>query len=223
MSADVVKSDFWSRRRAAVVAEEEAAHASRAAEDVARAEADLEAKTDDDILAEYDLPDPDTLETPEDIRDFLSKAPLQRLKTRALRRMWRLNPVLANLDGLLDYGEDFTDSAMVIENMQTAYQVGKGMLRHIEALAEAEAAKEAEAETTAQGAEGSVEDEATDAAAEVADATDVQELDAHPAGVGEDAPQLAQAPMVPASVVADDVAHVQRPRRMTFTFQDQRI
>jgi hypothetical protein len=36
---------------------------------------------------------------------------------------------------LVDYGEDFTDSAMVVENMQTAYQVGKGMLKHVQEMA----------------------------------------------------------------------------------------
>ena len=46
-----------------------------------------------------------------------------------------MNPTLANLDGLIDYGEDYTDAATVIENMQTAYEVGKGMLAHVEELA----------------------------------------------------------------------------------------
>ena len=43
----------------------------------------------------------------------------------ALRRLWKVNPVLANVDGLVEYGEDFTDSATVVENLQTTYQVGK--------------------------------------------------------------------------------------------------
>ena len=51
--------------------------------------------------------------------------------------------MLANLDGLIEYGEDYTDKATVIENLQTTYQVGKGMLEHVMKLAEAE--KEAEA------------------------------------------------------------------------------
>ena len=43
--------------------------------------------------------------------------------------------MLANVDMLVDYGEDFTDKAMVVENMQTAYQVGKGMLKHVQEMA----------------------------------------------------------------------------------------
>lgn len=120
--------DFWSRRRAGVEAEaqvEEAVDAARVAD---AQEAQLAERSDEEILAELDLPEPEALESPDQVREFLNSAVPQRLKTRALRRLWRLNPLLANLDGLVDYGEDFTDAAMVIENMQTVYQVGKGML-----------------------------------------------------------------------------------------------
>ena len=43
--------------------------------------------------------------------------------------------MLANVDMLVDYGEDFTDAATVVENLQTTYQVGKGMLEHLKSLA----------------------------------------------------------------------------------------
>lgn len=120
--------DFWSRRRAGVEAEaqvEEDLDAARVAE---AEDAKLAERSDEEILAELDLPEPEALESPDQVREFLNSAVPQRLKTRALRRLWRLNPIFANLDGLVDYGEDFTDAAMVIENMQTVYQVGKGML-----------------------------------------------------------------------------------------------
>ena len=74
----------------------------------------------------------------------MAKAVPDRIRRRALRRLWLSNPALANLDGLLDYGEDFTDSATVVENIQTAYQVGKGMLKHVEELARQAEAEEAE-------------------------------------------------------------------------------
>ena len=65
-----------------------------------------------------------------------------RLRARALRRLWGTNPVLANLDALVEYGEDYTDAATVVENMATTYEVGRGMLRHLEAMAaKAEAAE----------------------------------------------------------------------------------
>lgn len=111
--------DFWSRRRAGVEAEEQVLEA-----EVAK----LEERPDEDLLAELNLPEPEALDSPDAVRDFLKAELPQRLKTRALRRLWRLNPMLANLDGLVDYGEDYTDAATVIENMQTVYQVGKGMV-----------------------------------------------------------------------------------------------
>ncbi|WP_120635189.1 DUF3306 domain-containing protein [Ruegeria sp. EL01] len=130
--------DFWSRRKAAVQAEVEAEHATVEAQVVAAHQAELDEKTDAEILAELDLPDPDQLQAGDDVSGFMAKAVPDRLRRRALRRLWRLNPVLANVDGLVDYGEDYTDAACVVENLQTAYQVGKGMLAHIEALAAAE-------------------------------------------------------------------------------------
>ena len=133
--------DFWSRRKAAVQAESEAE--ALAAEDriIAAQQAELEEKSDAELLAEFDLPDPDMLQPGDDVSGFMARAIPERLRRRALRRLWRLNPVLANVDGLVDYGEDYTDASCVIKNIQTAYQVGKGMLAHVEALA-AEAEEE---------------------------------------------------------------------------------
>ncbi len=143
-------STFWSRRQAAVADEALAEQESAQAVEAAEAEAALAERDDAEILQELDLPEPEELDSPEAVREFMNSVVPQRLKTRALRRLWRLNPLLANLDGLVDYGEDFTDSATVIENMQTAYQVGKGMLAHVEALA---AKAEAEADAAAKAEE----------------------------------------------------------------------
>ncbi|MHA6262378.1 DUF3306 domain-containing protein [Arenibacterium sp. CAU 1754] len=134
--------DFWSRRQAAVQAEEEAAVAAEADREVESQRAEMEAREDAEILAELNLPDPDDLKPGDDVSAFMAKVVPDRLRRRALRQLWRLNPVLANIDGLVDYGEDFTDSATVVENLQTTYQVGKGMLAHIQ-----EMARQAEAET----------------------------------------------------------------------------
>ena len=40
--------------------------------------------------------------------------------------IWKTNPVLANIDGLDEVCDDYTDAATVIENLQTIYEVGKG-------------------------------------------------------------------------------------------------
>lgn len=111
--------------------------------EVAEAQAALEEKSDDEILADLALPNPDDMQSGDDFSAFLKAAVPERLRRRALRKLWLTNPTLANVDGLVDYGEDFTDSATVVEGMQTAYQVGKGMLKHLEEIArQAEAAAE---------------------------------------------------------------------------------
>lgn len=94
-------------------------------------------KTDAEILEELGLKDPDDMVEGDDFSAFMSSAVPTRLRNRALRKLWIGNPILANVDGLVDYGEDFTDAATVIENMQTIYQVGKGMVQKVtEALDE---------------------------------------------------------------------------------------
>lgn len=125
------EQNFWSRRKAAVEAEATADTAAQ--EDAVQAEerAELEAKSDAEILTELNLKDPDTLGPGDDFSGFLKQAVPERLRRRALRKLWLSNPLLANLDELVDYGEDYTDAATVVENLQTAYQVGKGMLKHV--------------------------------------------------------------------------------------------
>lgn len=131
-------SDFWSRRKAAVKAAEAAEREDLEAAQLAEVRAALEEKSDEEILEELDLPNPDDLAENDDFSKFLSAAVPERLRRRALRRLWTLNPVLANIDGLVDYGEDFTDAATVVENLQTVYQVGKGMFDKFAELAETE-------------------------------------------------------------------------------------
>ena len=143
----IKETDFWSRRKAGVEAEAQVAVQAQQAEEAAVLAADQAEKTDIELLEELGLPDPDNMMMGDDFSAFMSKAVPDRLRRRALRRLWLANPALANLDGLLDYGEDFTDSATVIENMQTAYQVGKGMTEHVLEMvrqAEEEAARVAQ-------------------------------------------------------------------------------
>lgn len=98
-----------------------------------------------ELLEQLGLPDPDTLQAGDDFSAFMPKTVPDFLRRRALRRLWGSNPVLANVDGLVDYGQDFTDAAMVPEVLNTVYQVGRGMVSKVEKalddLAEAEAAQ----------------------------------------------------------------------------------
>ncbi len=189
--------DFWSRRKAAVAGEE---RARQRVADEARADAAGQAvdeKSDAEVLSELNLPDPDTLGQGDDFSAFMAKAVPDRLRRRALRRLWISNPILANLDELVDYGEDFTDAATVVEHLQTAYQVGKGMLGHLQAQDEAD---EADAPPRAAAeADARAEPEAVSAEA------GADSLDESPAPDGE----------------GEEVTAERRAkRRMRFTFAD---
>lgn len=141
-----------------------------AARRAAQAQTEVEAaeKTDDEILAELGLRAPEDLGEGEDFKAFLREAVPARIQRRALRALWRSNPVLANVDMLVDYGGDFTDKAMIVEGLQTAYQVGKGMLKHVEAVAaKAEAEAEAEALTMEDAAPSEDDVEGVEAPSDV--------------------------------------------------------
>ncbi|GIT91327.1 hypothetical protein JANAI62_17830 [Jannaschia pagri] len=192
-------SDFWSRRKAAVEAEATAEVEAVAVRAADADRADLEAQTDEEVLAHFDLPVPEDADDPAVLRKFLTDTMPARLKSRALRRMWRLNPVLANLDGLVDYGEDFTDAATVVENMATTYQVGKGMLKAL--LHETPAPVEVVEDDPAP-------DDAPDDTPEVTQETSEELVAAAPMAAPQPAPTYAAPEDTPAPVL---------PRRMRFS------
>lgn len=187
----------WSRRKRTDPVGEEASP-----EPAAEPEREL---TDEELLAELDLPDPDTMKANDDFSAFMQDRVPERLRRRALRVLWRSNPVLANLDGMIDYGEDFTDSATVIENMQTVYEVGKGAAekwkRHLAALAAAEDETEEDGEPAPD----------TPAEEAVAAAEPEPEVGIEPLA---DPVMVAAAP-VPDGAPGDDMP---APRHMRFSF-----
>ncbi|UWR31694.1 DUF3306 domain-containing protein (plasmid) [Sulfitobacter sp. W002] len=132
-------SGFWQKRRAAVAAEAEAEVRVHAAQVAEAEEAALAERSDDDLLAEFDLPAPEDLVSGEQLRAFLKAQLPQRLKTRALRSFWKTNPVLACLDGLNDYDDDYTAAATAGKPVNTIYQVGRGMVSKVEEVLTAEA------------------------------------------------------------------------------------
>jgi len=74
------------------------------------------------------LPDIDSLTAASDFSPFMRPGVPDDLRTRALRRLWKLDPVYAYQDGLTDYAEDYTDAAAVVPGLKSAYQVGRGFL-----------------------------------------------------------------------------------------------
>ncbi|MCB1520197.1 MAG: DUF3306 domain-containing protein [Hyphomicrobiaceae bacterium] len=87
-----------------------------------------------------------------DYTQFMGRDVSHDARNKALRKLWLSNPVLANMDGLDDYCEDYTDAAMVpIGGVKTAYKLGRGFLSdeevaEWEALGRPEVAADADAD-----------------------------------------------------------------------------
>lgn len=199
-------TDFWSRRRQAVAAEEQAQRHAEVEASSAEYAAALSDKPDAEILDALNLPDPEKMERGDDFAAFMAREVPAHLRKAALRQLWRSDPVLANLDGLVDYGQDFTDAALETGKLATAYQVGKGMAAHVETLVEnADPSEELDAAKP---------DPATDPAPELSEVADEPEQASEPEAtqtVEVEEPQFHTSP-----------APAPRPRRMSFiTTQEQ--
>ena len=133
---------MWSARKAAVKAEAKAETEAFEAAIVARERDALAEKPDAEILQELALKNPDDMVAGDDFAAFMKAAVPEHLRKRALRKLWLSDPALANLDNLLDYGEDFAAEAKLGAVVKTAYQVGKGILGNIDEVAEQAAAPE---------------------------------------------------------------------------------
>jgi len=97
------------------------------------------ALSDAELLEKYELPNPEGINEESGLDQFFDGQTPERLKQLALRRLWRINPFFGVVDEMVEYGEDYTDAATVIDGMQTAYQAGKGYLQ--KALSPEEAAE----------------------------------------------------------------------------------
>lgn len=183
----------WSARKRAAARQHDEAREEPAPERVEDSPptATEQGEDEDAILARLGLPKPEALRPGDDVTRFMAKEVPDFLRRRALRTLWRSNPVLANLDGLNDYDEDFTSPEMTKKVLATAYQVGRGIVSKI-------------SETPAEAA---LE---PDTAAPPSEKSEEQEM---PATVAEDRAELE----VPAPDPPSDEPAPLRPRRMTFS------
>jgi hypothetical protein len=78
------------------------------------------------------LPPVEELTAESDYTPFLAREVPAELRRMALRKLWRSDPVLANLDGLNDYDEDFA-SLGAGKLVRTAYRIGKGLAAQADA------------------------------------------------------------------------------------------
>ncbi len=134
--------------------------------------------------AAAELPDIDKMDAGSDYSMFMQAGVPQALKTKALRKLWRVKPELANLDGLLDYGEDLTGSFKVVDRLKTAYEVGKGFLR--------------DEEETPKDASPRVDDDADEVSEDPAIAEDEDQT--------AEVDQTAESGVVPNDVVEDETS-----------------
>jgi hypothetical protein len=74
-----------------------------------------------------DLPALETLTKDSDFRAFMRPGVPEELRNQALRKLWGSDPVYANLDGLLEYGEDFAEPFRMAGVVATVYRVLEGM------------------------------------------------------------------------------------------------
>jgi len=153
----------WSARKSQIVKGEDVPDevpAPEIADDAAVEDDEDAALTDAELLEKYDLPDPATVTEESGLERFLNGEGLPgRVRQMALRRLWRLNPLFGVIDDMVEYGEDYTDAATVIEGMKTAYTVGKGYAKEVVEPEESEAQEgDAEAqEGDAEAQEGDAE------------------------------------------------------------------
>ncbi len=132
----------WSRlKRAGGAVGEEAEPRAAPAPAPAAESGEEPARTGERVPApDIELPDPDTLDATADFRIFLREGVPEELRQRALRRLWRVNPIISSVCPLVDHGEDYTDAATVIPDLKSVFKAG---LDALDRLAEADARKPA--------------------------------------------------------------------------------
>ncbi len=100
----------WSRLKreaAAGQAAKEESEALASPAPAAETSPPAEADGEEEQVRVEDLPDIDSMTYESDFTAFLQKGVPEELQRLALHRLWRSNPILANLDGLNDYDWDF--------------------------------------------------------------------------------------------------------------------
>lgn len=84
-----------------------------------------EDEIDHEKFADVDF---DALNYDSDYTQFMAKNVPEFVKRRALRALWNSDPILANIDGLNDYDEDFTIVEPISKTIASAWNMGKGYM-----------------------------------------------------------------------------------------------
>jgi Protein of unknown function (DUF3306) len=132
----------WSRRKT----EARSASTASPATNDARPAAQTEPEAPQEALRQdtpapidpKDLPDIASLDASSDYTVFMRPGVPAHLRTLALRKLWRSDPIFSKLDGLVEYGEDYTIPSWPKGAIKTAYQIGRGFVNELEKLGAAE-------------------------------------------------------------------------------------
>lgn len=119
----------WSRRKRRVAEEEAALPVPPEPEPVVEIAEPGTPEEEAELLRRLELPAPESLKQGDDFTVFMKADVPAFLRKRALRVLWRSNPVLANLDGLNDYDADFRSPELTQKVLATGYKIGRGFLR----------------------------------------------------------------------------------------------
>ena len=124
----------WAQRKAAAkqrrggaapaIAEETAAVPARAGAPAEQVKSEPEQTGQP--APETELPDVESLTAGSDFTAFMKEGVPAELRRLALRKLWASDPMFNVIDEMVEYGEDYTDAAMVVEGMKSAWEAGRG-------------------------------------------------------------------------------------------------
>ncbi len=119
----------WSRRKIAVareeLPEEEAVATDAEEQSLQNAELEAELQANREAAEAVDL---ESLDEESDFSVFMKAGVPEMLKKQAMAQLWRTSPVFANVDGLVDYDDDFGSPDLIMKTFKSAYQAGRGYL-----------------------------------------------------------------------------------------------
>lgn len=159
----------WSRLKSAEAKRREEPPVDEPAP-VAEAAEQHPAEAPEEVATPSELPPIDSLTKDSDYTAFLRQGVPPELRRDALRTLWRSDPVFANLDGLLEYGEDYGAKFRTPGVVATIYRVGKGMV-------DASVGESEEQEKLADDAAATATETKTDSPTDTADAKEADDTD----------------------------------------------
>ncbi len=124
----------WSQRKRDVAKEAEAETAKQeqeAPENALEPETEEEAlqllrESDPELADKIEATDISKLTYEDDFTVFMSKRVPEIIRRRALAQLWMSDPILANVDGLNDYDEDFKTAAELSKTITSSWEPGRG-------------------------------------------------------------------------------------------------